>query len=195
MARPMSAMRSALPGAARTVSLSLFLKPHSYVLTPISPRPRWYSEQTPSPQSQHSQSEKLEPPPSSSSSESSQSDRSSTSSSNSSTTISSKSSHKGKFNLYGDEWEDTVDFQIQSFDDLPHRLFGVNQHMIINYELKEALRLMLRQFNAPIVYCFAYGSGVFAQENSGRSVTEAEFRAVHPKPSRPSSSHNEAPRK
>lgn len=55
--------------------------------------------------------------------------------------------------------------------------------MIINYELKEALRLMLRQFNAPIVYCFAYGSGVFPQEESGRSITEAEFRAVHPKPS------------
>lgn len=54
--------------------------------------------------------------------------------------------------------------------------------MIINYELKEALRLMLRQFNAPIVYCFAYGSGVFPQEDSGRSISEAEFRAVHPKP-------------
>lgn len=54
--------------------------------------------------------------------------------------------------------------------------------MIINYELKEALRLMLRQFNAPIVYCFAYGSGVFPQEDTGRSITEAEFRAVHPKP-------------
>lgn len=54
--------------------------------------------------------------------------------------------------------------------------------MIINYELKEALRLMLRQFNAPIVYCFAYGSGVFPQGNAKQSVTEAEFRAVHPKP-------------
>ena len=54
--------------------------------------------------------------------------------------------------------------------------------MIINYELKEALRIMLRQFNAPIVYCFAYGSGVFPQEDNSRSITEAEFRAVHPKP-------------
>lgn len=54
--------------------------------------------------------------------------------------------------------------------------------MIINYELKEALRIMLRQFNAPIVYCFAYGSGVFPQEDNGRSITDAEFRAVHPKP-------------
>lgn len=88
----------------------------------------------------------------------------------------------GKYNLYGDDWEDSVDFTIKSFEDLPHRLFGVNQHMIINYELKEALRVMLRQFNAPIVYCFAYGSGVFPQGDLGRSISEAEFRAVHPKP-------------
>uniref|UniRef100_A0A8H7KEJ5 Phosphatidate cytidylyltransferase n=1 Tax=Bionectria ochroleuca TaxID=29856 RepID=A0A8H7KEJ5_BIOOC len=93
-----------------------------------------------------------------------------------------RESAKGKFNLYGDDWEDTVDFAIQSFDQLPHRLFGANQHMIINYELKEALRLMLRQFNAPIVYCFAYGSGVFPQEDASKPITEAEFRAVHPKP-------------
>ncbi|KAG5984458.1 hypothetical protein E4U55_004678 [Claviceps digitariae] len=93
-----------------------------------------------------------------------------------------KESAGGKFNLYGDDWEDSVDFAIKSFEDLPHRLFGVNQHMIINYELKEALRVMLRQFNAPIVYCFAYGSGVFPQGDISRSVTEAEFRAVHPKP-------------
>ncbi|KAL7928283.1 mitochondrial matrix Mmp37 [Trichoderma chlorosporum] len=112
---------------------------------------------------------------------------STSSSASSSTSTSSASSRRkesagGKFNLYGDEWEDTVDFAIQRFDELPHRLFGVNQHMIINYELKEALRMMLRQFNAPIVYCFAYGSGVFPQEKAGRSVSEAEFRAVHPKP-------------
>lgn len=55
--------------------------------------------------------------------------------------------------------------------------------MVINYELKEALRIMLRQFNAPIVYCFAYGSGVFPQQSGeGKSITEADFRAVHPKP-------------
>ncbi|KAG6007335.1 hypothetical protein E4U21_006146 [Claviceps maximensis] len=93
-----------------------------------------------------------------------------------------KESAGGKFNLYGDDWEDSVDFAIKSFEDLPHRLFGVNQHMIINYELKEALRVMLRQFHAPIVYCFAYGSGVFPQGDISRSVTEAEFRAVHPRP-------------
>ncbi|KAL2203411.1 mitochondrial matrix Mmp37 [Sarocladium strictum] len=109
-----------------------------------------------------------------------------TSSTTENTSASRKSSQKesagGKFNLYGDDWEDTADYAIKSFDDLPHRLFGANQHMIINYELKEALRIMLRQFNAPIVYCFAYGSGVFPQEDNGRSITDAEFRAVHPKP-------------
>lgn len=71
---------------------------------------------------------------------------------------------------------------IKSFDELPHRLFGANQHMIINFELKEALRLMLRQFQAPIVYCFAYGSGVFPQDASTKTTTEAEFRTVHPHP-------------
>ncbi|KAF4123079.1 mitochondrial translocator assembly and maintenance protein 41 [Geosmithia morbida] len=93
-----------------------------------------------------------------------------------------RESASGRFNLYGDDWEDSADFTIKSFDDLPHRLFGSNQHMIINYELKEAMRLILRQFNAPIVYGFAYGSGVFPQEESGRSISEADFRAVHPKP-------------
>ncbi|KAK3186329.1 Mitochondrial translocator assembly and maintenance protein 41 [Lecanicillium sp. MT-2017a] len=93
-----------------------------------------------------------------------------------------RESARGKYNLYGDDWEDSVDFAIKSFEDLPHRLFGVNQHMIINYELKEALRIMLRQFNAPIVYCFAYGSGVFPQGDQGHSISEADFRAVHPKP-------------
>lgn len=104
------------------------------------------------------------------------------SSDTSSTKSPKRESAGGKFNLYGADWEDTADFSIQSFADLPHRLFGANQHMIINYELKEALRLMLRQFNAPIVYCFAYGSGVFPQDTAGRSISEAEFRAVHPKP-------------
>ncbi|KAH7146319.1 mitochondrial import protein MMP37 [Dactylonectria macrodidyma] len=85
-------------------------------------------------------------------------------------------------NPFSDDWENTTDNSIHSFDDLPHRLFGANQHMIINSELKEALRLMLRQFNAPIVYCFAYGSGVFPQESSSRQATEAEFRALHPHP-------------
>lgn len=54
--------------------------------------------------------------------------------------------------------------------------------MIINNELREALRIMLRRFNAPIVYCFAYGSGVFPQDSGSRSISSADFRAVHPRP-------------
>ncbi|CAM1503218.1 Fc.00g079940.m01.CDS01 [Cosmosporella sp. VM-42] len=95
---------------------------------------------------------------------------------------SSSSNSSSQSSVYSNDWEDSVDFAIKSFEDLPHRLFGANQHMIINYELKEALRMMLRQFNAPIIYCFAYGSGVFPQDAARKSVTEAEFRAVHPHP-------------
>ncbi|KAG5930316.1 hypothetical protein E4U42_002240 [Claviceps africana] len=121
-------------------------------------------------------------PSSSSSSSSSTTTNSTQESSSTSSPSRKKESAGGKFNLYGDDWEESVDFAIKSFEDLPHRLFGVNQHMIINYELKEALRVMLRQFHAPIVYCLAYGSGVFPQGHVSRSVKEAEFRAVHPKP-------------
>ncbi|KAJ3504140.1 hypothetical protein NM208_g16380 [Fusarium decemcellulare] len=108
----------------------------------------------------------------------------STSDSTSDSSISSSASstpQSSKINVFSSDWED-LDTSIKSFDDLPHRLFGANQHMIINYELKEALRLMLRQFNAPIVYCFAYGSGVFPQETSKPSISEAAFRSVHPNP-------------
>jgi translocator assembly and maintenance protein 41 len=54
--------------------------------------------------------------------------------------------------------------------------------MLINNELKAVLTQMLRDFRAPIVFCFAYGSGVFSQEAGNRNITDAEFRAVHPKP-------------
>ncbi|KAF5990073.1 hypothetical protein FBULB1_304 [Fusarium bulbicola] len=106
---------------------------------------------------------------------------SSSSSSNESIASSASSAPSSKLNVFSSEWED-LDTSIKSFADLPHRLFGANQHMIINYELKEALRLMLRQFNAPIMYCFAYGSGVFPQSPSKASISEADFRAVHPNP-------------
>jgi mitochondrial translocator assembly and maintenance protein 41 len=87
--------------------------------------------------------------------------------------------------LWGDDWEAKDDVHIKRFDELPHVNFGVNQHMIINNDLKEVLRVLLRQFTAPIMYCFAYGSGVFPQGTGGRSVTDAEFRAVHPQPPEP----------
>ncbi|KAH8129974.1 mitochondrial matrix Mmp37-domain-containing protein [Trichoderma asperelloides] len=148
---------------------------------------RWYSsDPTTSQQNRQpgaqSHDQAASPPSTPSSTTTTSSSSSSTSTSTSTSSNRRKESAGGKFNLYGDEWEDTVDFAIQGFDELPHRLFGVNQHMIINYELKEALRMMLRQFNAPIVYCFAYGSGVFPQEKAGRSISEADFRAVHPRP-------------
>ncbi|KAM0542110.1 hypothetical protein ACHAPJ_012935 [Fusarium lateritium] len=135
------------------------LSPSQYSFS--SPTSRWSSNST--------------KPPSPSGSE--------TSATNSDESISSSASSTktGKLNIFSSEWED-LDTSIKSFDDLPHRLFGANQHMIINFELKEALRLMLRQFNAPIVYCFAYGSGVFPQGPTKSSISEAEFRAVHPNP-------------
>lgn len=81
-----------------------------------------------------------------------------------------------------EDWEENPNFNIEKFSELPHSNFGVNQHMIINDELKEALRQILWQFRAPIRYAFAYGSGVFPQGKSdGRVPTEAEIKAIHPK--------------
>ncbi|KKA30598.1 hypothetical protein TD95_000848 [Thielaviopsis punctulata] len=79
------------------------------------------------------------------------------------------------------DWEDYKYSDVRKFDDLPARGFGWNQHMIINAELRETLTMMLRQFKAPIMYCFAYGSGVFPQSSSVGNISEEEFRAVHPK--------------
>ncbi|KAJ9150855.1 hypothetical protein NKR23_g3356 [Pleurostoma richardsiae] len=80
------------------------------------------------------------------------------------------------------DWEEHANLNIRNFSELPHTNFGVNQHMIINDEFKEALRQILWQFRAPIRYAFAYGSGVFPQSKpSGRTPTDAEIRAVHPK--------------
>lgn len=81
-----------------------------------------------------------------------------------------------------EDWEENPNFNIEKFSELPHSNFGVNQHMIINDEFKEALRQVLWQFRAPIRYAFAYGSGVFPQSKSeGRVPTEAEIKAIHPK--------------
>lgn len=73
------------------------------------------------------------------------------------------------------DWEDNPDYNIKHFSELPHTNFGVNQHIVINDELKEALRQILWQFKAPIRYAFAYGSGVFPQSkhvagSSGTSI-------------------------
>ena len=48
------------------------------------------------------------------------------------------------------DWEANPDLSISSFKDLPSKTFGVNQHIIINEDFKEALRQILWQFRAPI---------------------------------------------
>ncbi|KAK4213490.1 mitochondrial matrix Mmp37-domain-containing protein [Rhypophila decipiens] len=79
------------------------------------------------------------------------------------------------------EWESKVG-KIETFADLPHANFGVNQHIPFNAEFKEVLKQIPWAFRAPIRYAFAYGSGVFPQsKSSGRVPTDEEIRAIHPK--------------
>ncbi|KAM7219020.1 Mitochondrial matrix Mmp37 domain containing protein [Rhypophila decipiens] len=79
------------------------------------------------------------------------------------------------------EWESKVG-KIETFADLPHANFGVNQHIPFNAEFKEVLKQVPWAFRAPIRYAFAYGSGVFPQsKSSGRVPTDEEIRAIHPK--------------
>ncbi|KAJ4421302.1 Mitochondrial translocator assembly and maintenance protein 41 [Gnomoniopsis sp. IMI 355080] len=81
-----------------------------------------------------------------------------------------------------DDWEANPNFNIQDFSELPHSNFGVNQHIIINAEFKEALRQIPWQFRAPVRYAFAYGSGVFPQSKAdGQVASAADIARVHPK--------------
>lgn len=77
------------------------------------------------------------------------------------------------------DWENDPDLTIQKFSDLPEKDFGVNQHMVINEEFKEALRQILWQFRAPIRYAFAYGSGVFPQASIKPTTGSS---SLHPSP-------------
>ncbi|KAL1989660.1 hypothetical protein VTN49DRAFT_6857 [Thermomyces lanuginosus] len=79
--------------------------------------------------------------------------------------------------LRAPDWDEEPDLSISNFSQLPSRDFGVNQHLIINAEFKEALRQILWQFRAPIRYAFAYGSGVFSQTSAPASPT-----STHPSP-------------
>ena len=79
------------------------------------------------------------------------------------------------------DWDENPNFDISTFAQLPSSNFGVNQHMLINDEFKEALRQILWQFRAPIRYAFAYGSGVFPQTAPGLPSSPAS--PLHPKPS------------
>jgi translocator assembly and maintenance protein 41 len=48
--------------------------------------------------------------------------------------------------------------------------FGTNQYMNINEELKQQLKDVVSQFNAPVRYAVAYGSGVFRQSGYDEKV-------------------------
>ncbi|TQS38182.1 hypothetical protein Golomagni_01319 [Golovinomyces magnicellulatus] len=76
------------------------------------------------------------------------------------------------------DWEETPNFSISQFSELPHTNFGINQHITINNELKEALRQVLWYFRAPIRYAFVYGSGVFPQSNQASILSSNT--SVHP---------------
>lgn len=79
------------------------------------------------------------------------------------------------------DWELQLDRKIESFKDLPHANFGVNQHIPFDAEFKEVLKQIPWQFRGPIRYAFAYGSGVFPQSKWNRVATEEEIRKIHPK--------------
>jgi translocator assembly and maintenance protein 41 len=80
------------------------------------------------------------------------------------------------------DWEYDPNVKVESFKDLPHANFGVNQHIPFNAEFKEVLKAIPWQFRAPIRYAFAYGSGVFPQsKSSGKTPSDEELRAIHPK--------------
>jgi len=98
------------------------------------------------------------------------------------TSSGSSSSVNSSFNDFDEDWEANPNWNIKNFKELPHKNFGVNQHIVINAEFKEALRQIPWQFRAPVRYCFAYGSGVFAQSKpDGRVASPEEIARVHPK--------------
>lgn len=82
------------------------------------------------------------------------------------------------------DWEDNPNYNISQFSELPQTNFGVNQHIKINEELREALRRILWQFKAPIRYAFAYGSGVFPQSGSASSSSASSGPSIHSHPAK-----------
>lgn len=94
----------------------------------------------------------------------------------------SSSSANSSFEDIAHDWEKDTNLNVSDFSQLPHSNFGVNQHIAINDEFKEALRQIPWQFRAPVRYAFAYGSGVFPQTKpDGRVATAEEIARVHPK--------------
>lgn len=57
--------------------------------------------------------------------------------------------------------------------------FGTNQYMNINEELKQQLKDVVSQFNAPVRYAVAYGSGVFHQSGYDEKVNTNTNTASH----------------
>lgn len=93
----------------------------------------------------------------------------------------STSSANSSFDSIAEDWENG-NHDISNFSELPYSNFGVNQHIVINAEFKEALRQIPWQFRAPVRYAFAYGSGVFPQSKpNDRIPTAEEIARVHPK--------------
>ncbi|KAK0702080.1 mitochondrial matrix Mmp37-domain-containing protein [Lasiosphaeria miniovina] len=79
------------------------------------------------------------------------------------------------------DWEANPNWKIESFKDLPHANFGVNQHIPFDPEFKDVLKQIPWQFRAPIRYAFAYGSGVFPQSKANGKTASAEIiRSIHP---------------
>ncbi|CCC07158.1 unnamed protein product [Sordaria macrospora k-hell] len=80
------------------------------------------------------------------------------------------------------DWETNVNMNIDSFKQLPHANFGVNQFIPFDPEFREVLKQIPWEFRAPIRYAFAYGSGVFPQsKSSGKVISDEELRKIHPK--------------
>jgi translocator assembly and maintenance protein 41 len=94
---------------------------------------------------------------------------------------SSTSSKPSPINTPPADWEENPNYDISNFSQLPYSNFGVNQHIVINDEFKDALRQVLWQFRAPIRYAFAYGSGVFPQSKPS-NVTPSSATSIHSKP-------------
>ena len=103
---------------------------------------------------------------------------SSTSSSSDTKLSTDDSTRPGSLKSGTHDWEEQPDLSVSKFSELPGKNFGVNQHMIINEEFKEALRQILWKFRAPIRYAFAYGSGVFPQSAGGGGGSTT----LHPSP-------------
>ena len=124
----------------------------------------------------------LEDDASSIKSTSSSSSKSSASSSSSSSTAPSSIGSKSSSKHYSHtDWDITPGVK-----KLPYDTFGYNQYIKINEDLRGALKEVLWQFNAPIMYAIAYGSGVFPQSKPGShkasGTTSSKTSVIHTNP-------------